>query len=107
MCACGATRLVAHREGVDTALIESDEESQQDIRRRMHLAYAGPKERANAIRVAQGKVERSEQTEPLCGDGPDLGSPKGRPQPRSGSPERLGDNFHAGQQPILDFLFFE
>jgi hypothetical protein len=35
-------------EGVDTALIEADDESQQDIRRRTHLAYACPEERANA-----------------------------------------------------------
>lgn len=53
----GTTGEAAAIEGFNAILTEADPDSQEDIRRRMKLVFAGPEERRNAILVARGEVE--------------------------------------------------
>jgi DNA modification methylase len=53
----GTTGEACIREGMRAVLIEREEEYQQDIRRRMALALAGPDERRHATIKAKNKVE--------------------------------------------------
>lgn len=54
----GTTGEAAWREGMSAVLIEAEAEYQNDIRRRMALALAGPDEKQIAIIKAKGLTEK-------------------------------------------------
>jgi site-specific DNA-methyltransferase (adenine-specific) len=59
----GTVSEAALYEGMRSAAIELEPDSQNDFRRRMALVMAGPEERARAIMKARGLVEPFEETE--------------------------------------------